>query len=294
MCVSTAPPAAIPGPRGPAPLPWDAGRGPDRRRYPPRFLVFCSVHRFSSSTWNLVPETPVFPAFFLGALPVALSPLDTFMKLEVRSRPRPRFWSVLSCSEPEPRGGAAPHKASPSSPVPGPGPSSFGLPPLQGPGLPGEGVSGPPAKGPPCGTSQGPGSSVQGGKSGLLGQRDGAPRLVISWPSVRKPREEPRARLPSWGFPVPALRLTHTHSAQRAGRRGLYSSTAKTWDATGTSGPRRHSTSRGPGWTKASTRWEHLHAFPSSQAPFPLRPSWYHSAPEGGREGGREALATVC
>lgn len=61
------------------------GWGPDLRWYPPRPLS--SVRRFSSSAWNLVPEAPVFPAFFLGALPVALSPLDTFMKLEVRSRP---------------------------------------------------------------------------------------------------------------------------------------------------------------------------------------------------------------
>lgn len=90
------------------------GVGPGSEKVPPPFLVFRSVHRFSSSTWNLVPETPVFPAFFLGALPVALSPLDTFMKLEVRSRPQPRFWSVLSCSEPKPGGGAAPHQASPS------------------------------------------------------------------------------------------------------------------------------------------------------------------------------------
>lgn len=60
--------------------------GPDLRSSL-RLPVFCSVRRFGSSSWNLVPEAPVFPAFFLGALPVALSPLDTFMKLEVRRCP---------------------------------------------------------------------------------------------------------------------------------------------------------------------------------------------------------------
>ncbi|EPQ16514.1 Beta-galactosidase-1-like protein 2 [Myotis brandtii] len=58
--------------------------------------------RFSSSAWNLVPETPVFPAFFLGALPVALSPLDTFMKLEgwekgvvfINGQNLGRYWNI--------------------------------------------------------------------------------------------------------------------------------------------------------------------------------------------------------
>ncbi|XP_015427459.1 PREDICTED: beta-galactosidase-1-like protein 2 [Myotis davidii] len=58
--------------------------------------------RFSSSMWNLVPETPVFPAFFLGALPVALSPLDTFMKLEgwekgvvfINGQNLGRYWNI--------------------------------------------------------------------------------------------------------------------------------------------------------------------------------------------------------
>ncbi|XP_070256157.1 beta-galactosidase-1-like protein 2 [Myotis yumanensis] len=58
--------------------------------------------RFSSSTWNLVPEIPVFPAFFLGALPVALSPLDTFMKLEgwekgvvfINGQNLGRYWNI--------------------------------------------------------------------------------------------------------------------------------------------------------------------------------------------------------
>ncbi|XP_059531948.1 beta-galactosidase-1-like protein 2 [Myotis daubentonii] len=58
--------------------------------------------RFSSSTWNLVPETPVLPAFFLGALPVALSPLDTFMKLEgwekgvvfINGQNLGRYWNI--------------------------------------------------------------------------------------------------------------------------------------------------------------------------------------------------------
>ncbi|XP_036210353.1 beta-galactosidase-1-like protein 2 [Myotis myotis] len=58
--------------------------------------------RFSSSTWNLVPETPVFPAFFLGALPVAFSPLDTFMKLEgwekgvvfINGQNLGRYWNI--------------------------------------------------------------------------------------------------------------------------------------------------------------------------------------------------------
>ncbi|XP_073095532.1 beta-galactosidase-1-like protein 2 isoform X4 [Manis javanica] len=39
--------------------------------------------RFSADKWSLIPEVPTFPAFFLGALSVDLSPSDTFMKLEV-------------------------------------------------------------------------------------------------------------------------------------------------------------------------------------------------------------------
>ncbi|KAM7051473.1 beta-galactosidase-1-like protein 2 isoform 2-T2 [Molossus nigricans] len=58
--------------------------------------------RFTSSAWNLVPETPVYPAFFLGALPVALSPLDTFMKLEgwqkgvvfINGQNLGRYWNI--------------------------------------------------------------------------------------------------------------------------------------------------------------------------------------------------------
>uniref|UniRef100_A0A8C3W482 Beta-galactosidase n=1 Tax=Catagonus wagneri TaxID=51154 RepID=A0A8C3W482_9CETA len=38
--------------------------------------------RFTAEKWNLVPEVPTFPAFFLGALSVTTYPYDTFVKLE--------------------------------------------------------------------------------------------------------------------------------------------------------------------------------------------------------------------
>lgn len=84
--------------------------GPDPRKSPPSFLVFSSVHRFTSNSWNLVPEAPAYPAFFLGALPIALSPLDTFMKLEVCAPPALALVhpQVLSLSSEE---GLAPHEA---------------------------------------------------------------------------------------------------------------------------------------------------------------------------------------
>ncbi|XP_016071412.1 PREDICTED: beta-galactosidase-1-like protein 2 [Miniopterus natalensis] len=58
--------------------------------------------RFNSSAWNLVPEAPTFPAFFLGALPVDLPPLDTFMKLEgwekgvvfINGQNLGRYWNI--------------------------------------------------------------------------------------------------------------------------------------------------------------------------------------------------------
>ncbi|KAM8816549.1 beta-galactosidase-1-like protein 2 [Rhynchonycteris naso] len=58
--------------------------------------------RFSSSTWASVPEAPTFPAFFLGVLSVALSPLDTFMKLEgwekgvvfINGQNLGRYWNI--------------------------------------------------------------------------------------------------------------------------------------------------------------------------------------------------------
>ncbi|KAM5312237.1 beta-galactosidase-1-like protein 2 isoform 2-T2 [Glossophaga mutica] len=58
--------------------------------------------RLSSSAWSPLPETPVFPAFFLGALSVDLSPSDTFMKLEgwdkgvafVNGQNLGRYWNI--------------------------------------------------------------------------------------------------------------------------------------------------------------------------------------------------------
>ncbi|XP_058400747.1 beta-galactosidase-1-like protein 2 isoform X3 [Diceros bicornis minor] len=58
--------------------------------------------RFSSHEWNHVPEVPTFPAFFLGALSVALSPSDTFMKLEgwekgvvfINGQNLGRYWNI--------------------------------------------------------------------------------------------------------------------------------------------------------------------------------------------------------
>ncbi|XP_012585128.1 PREDICTED: beta-galactosidase-1-like protein 2 isoform X1 [Condylura cristata] len=58
--------------------------------------------RFTAGTWSPVPEVPTFPAFFLGALPVALSPSDTFMKLEgwekgvvfVNGQNLGRYWNI--------------------------------------------------------------------------------------------------------------------------------------------------------------------------------------------------------
>ncbi|XP_073095531.1 beta-galactosidase-1-like protein 2 isoform X3 [Manis javanica] len=62
--------------------------------------------RFSADKWSLIPEVPTFPAFFLGALSVDLSPSDTFMKLEVpgwtkavtRSLFSRRRWQALTYS----------------------------------------------------------------------------------------------------------------------------------------------------------------------------------------------------
>lgn len=64
-------------------------------KVPSSLLVSCSVHRLSSSAWSPLPEAPTFPAFFLGALSVDFSPLDTFMKLEVCSPSLPRLSWVL-------------------------------------------------------------------------------------------------------------------------------------------------------------------------------------------------------
>nr|XP_023500943.1 beta-galactosidase-1-like protein 2 isoform X10 [Equus caballus] len=58
--------------------------------------------RFSFDEWNKVPEAPTFPAFFLGALSVALSPSDTFMKLEgwekgvvfINGQNLGRYWNI--------------------------------------------------------------------------------------------------------------------------------------------------------------------------------------------------------
>nr|XP_036869667.1 beta-galactosidase-1-like protein 2 isoform X2 [Manis javanica] len=58
--------------------------------------------RFSADKWSLIPEVPTFPAFFLGALSVDLSPSDTFMKLEgwekgvvfINGQNLGRYWNV--------------------------------------------------------------------------------------------------------------------------------------------------------------------------------------------------------
>lgn len=52
--------------------------------------------------WNPVPEAPTFPAFFLGALSVDLSPLDTFMELKgwekgvvfINGQNLGRYWNI--------------------------------------------------------------------------------------------------------------------------------------------------------------------------------------------------------
>lgn len=78
------------------PLQLAAGWDPDLRKSPPSFLVFRSVHRFSANVWNPVPDAPIVPAFFLGALSIDLSPLDTFMELKVCSPFLLRFSSSQS------------------------------------------------------------------------------------------------------------------------------------------------------------------------------------------------------
>ncbi|KAK2501617.1 hypothetical protein MC885_004140 [Smutsia gigantea] len=58
--------------------------------------------RFSADKWSLIPEVPTFPAFFLGALSVDLSPSDTFMKLEgwekgvvfINGQNLGRYWNI--------------------------------------------------------------------------------------------------------------------------------------------------------------------------------------------------------
>ncbi|XP_054443465.1 beta-galactosidase-1-like protein 2 [Pteronotus mesoamericanus] len=58
--------------------------------------------RLSSNAWSPLPDAPVFPAFFLGALPVDLPPLDTFMKLEgwekgvafINGQNLGRYWNI--------------------------------------------------------------------------------------------------------------------------------------------------------------------------------------------------------
>ncbi|XP_036884950.1 beta-galactosidase-1-like protein 2 isoform X1 [Sturnira hondurensis] len=58
--------------------------------------------RLSSSAWSPLPEAPTFPAFFLGALSVDLSPSDTFMKLEgwekgvafINGQNLGRYWNI--------------------------------------------------------------------------------------------------------------------------------------------------------------------------------------------------------
>ncbi|ELK17923.1 Beta-galactosidase-1-like protein 2 [Pteropus alecto] len=60
------------------------------------------LQRFGANMWSPVPETPTFPAFFLGALSIALSPLDTFMKLEgwekgvvfINGQNLGRYWNI--------------------------------------------------------------------------------------------------------------------------------------------------------------------------------------------------------
>uniref|UniRef100_A0A452TK93 Beta-galactosidase-1-like protein 2 n=1 Tax=Ursus maritimus TaxID=29073 RepID=A0A452TK93_URSMA len=58
--------------------------------------------RFSVDKWSPIPEEPMFPAFFLGALSISLSPFDTFMKLEgwekgvvfVNGQNLGRYWNI--------------------------------------------------------------------------------------------------------------------------------------------------------------------------------------------------------
>uniref|UniRef100_A0A8C0LW57 Beta-galactosidase n=1 Tax=Canis lupus familiaris TaxID=9615 RepID=A0A8C0LW57_CANLF len=58
--------------------------------------------RFSVDKWSPIPEAPTFPAFFLGALSISLSPFDTFMKLEgwekgvvfINGQNLGRYWNI--------------------------------------------------------------------------------------------------------------------------------------------------------------------------------------------------------
>ncbi|XP_021551916.1 beta-galactosidase-1-like protein 2 [Neomonachus schauinslandi] len=58
--------------------------------------------RFSVDKWSPIPEVPTFPAFFLGALSISLSPFDTFMKLEgwekgvvfINGQNLGRYWNI--------------------------------------------------------------------------------------------------------------------------------------------------------------------------------------------------------
>ncbi|XP_034505982.1 beta-galactosidase-1-like protein 2 [Ailuropoda melanoleuca] len=58
--------------------------------------------RFGVDKWSPIPEVPTFPAFFLGALSISLSPFDTFMKLEgwekgvvfVNGQNLGRYWNI--------------------------------------------------------------------------------------------------------------------------------------------------------------------------------------------------------
>ncbi|XP_077619815.1 beta-galactosidase-1-like protein 2 [Crocuta crocuta] len=58
--------------------------------------------RFSIDKWSPIPAVPTFPAFFLGALSISLSPFDTFMKLEgwekgvvfINGQNLGRYWNI--------------------------------------------------------------------------------------------------------------------------------------------------------------------------------------------------------
>lgn len=77
-------------------------------------LVFHPACRFSADKWSLIPEVPTFPAFFLGALSVDLSPSDTFMKLEVWNPSLPVtpsttcIWGFSVFTLPSPKGPLGP------------------------------------------------------------------------------------------------------------------------------------------------------------------------------------------
>ncbi|XP_058520068.1 beta-galactosidase-1-like protein 2 isoform X4 [Ochotona princeps] len=58
--------------------------------------------RFAIDKWTSVPEVPVFPAFFLGALLVGSAPFDTFLRLEgwekgvvfINGKNLGRYWNI--------------------------------------------------------------------------------------------------------------------------------------------------------------------------------------------------------